>query len=546
MKKVVLMLIASIFLSYAPATVWGVAALPNRYAVIAWNDLGMHCMDRDYSVFSLLPPYNNLHAQLVDRLTGKLVSSRTALTYEATADTNASINTTSYAKTNFWDWVLPIYGSNPAPDIGLLGNPVQSGTPAAMTYASGQSYWKAEGIPTVPYDDNGNTNCYPMVSVVSKDLKGRSMASTKTVLPVSDEMNCSFCHSSGVGDPAAMPSPDWVYDSNPDKDWRRNILLLHDNRNAANQVYADALAGNGYNSAGLLVTSDSGNPILCANCHASNALSKPGFAGVKQLTTAVHTWHGQYAMDDSTGMPLDLTTDRSACYYCHPGSTTQCLRGVMGKAVDPATGDLLLQCQSCHGIMSKVGADGRRGWIDLPSCQNCHYLSDSTGSYVRDTSVFDSSGNFRQVTSIFSTGAGLYKLSAGHKAVQCEACHGSTHAEYPTSEPNDNVQSTLLQGYQGTVRECSACHLASIPLTGNKGPHGLHTIGQLWVFAHARDAKRNPQYCTTCHGNDYKGTFLSKIVTDRKFYTLGAKKKIYSQGDLVSCYDCHKNVPNGR
>nr|HQC73237.1 hypothetical protein [Candidatus Competibacteraceae bacterium] len=32
-----------------------------KFSVVAWNDLGMHCMDADYSVFSILPPYNNLH-----------------------------------------------------------------------------------------------------------------------------------------------------------------------------------------------------------------------------------------------------------------------------------------------------------------------------------------------------------------------------------------------------------------------------------------------------------------------------------------------------
>ncbi|MBD3800982.1 MAG: hypothetical protein IE886_05935, partial [Campylobacterales bacterium] len=36
------------------------------YTLLAWNDLGMHCMDgKDFSVFSILPPYNNLNAQLI-------------------------------------------------------------------------------------------------------------------------------------------------------------------------------------------------------------------------------------------------------------------------------------------------------------------------------------------------------------------------------------------------------------------------------------------------------------------------------------------------
>ena len=49
-----------------------VVAAPVRaeYALIGWNNLGMHCMDADYSVFSILPPYNTIHAQLVDTRTG--------------------------------------------------------------------------------------------------------------------------------------------------------------------------------------------------------------------------------------------------------------------------------------------------------------------------------------------------------------------------------------------------------------------------------------------------------------------------------------------
>jgi len=36
------------------------------WRLLAWNDLGMHCTDgTDFSVFAILPPYNNVHAQLV-------------------------------------------------------------------------------------------------------------------------------------------------------------------------------------------------------------------------------------------------------------------------------------------------------------------------------------------------------------------------------------------------------------------------------------------------------------------------------------------------
>ncbi|MCZ7634918.1 MAG: hypothetical protein M5U12_01925 [Verrucomicrobia bacterium] len=35
------------------------------HALVGWNDLGMHCLDADFSVFSLLPPFNTIHAQLI-------------------------------------------------------------------------------------------------------------------------------------------------------------------------------------------------------------------------------------------------------------------------------------------------------------------------------------------------------------------------------------------------------------------------------------------------------------------------------------------------
>jgi hypothetical protein len=504
--------------------------LSGDFTVIAWNDLGMHCMDGDYSVFSILPPYNNLHAQLVDRTTGKLVSTGVKLAYEADEDTMGSINTSSSTKTNFWDWAFALFGVHILKDMGLAGNPVQSRTPAPLVYDPANGYWKAEGIPVVPYDDDKKVNYYPMVKVAAKDIRGTILATTRTVLPVSEEMTCKSCHSSNIRNSSAQPSTGWVNYADPEKDFRRNILKLHDERKSGVTGYVSALSTNGYSPAGLSSTADSGKPILCANCHASNALGKTGIPGIKSLTGAVHSRHARV-------MVLDDATDNAACYYCHPGSQTQCLRGIMGIARD-SQGNLLLQCQSCHGSISKVGSPDRRGWIDLPSCQHCHYRSRTTGNYVRDTGVFDPSGNMKQVSGIFTTGSNLYKDSAEHGNIRCEACHGSTHAEYPTSEANDNVQSTYLQGYAGTVAECSVCH-ADIPLTKDGGPHGMHTTGQVWVLRHDSFAENNVAPCAVCHGADYRGTFLSGTSTDRSFRTEEFGSKTYRKRTPVSCYDCH-------
>ena len=41
-------------------------AVDGGWTLVGWNDLGMHCMDADYTVFSILPPYTTIHAQLMD------------------------------------------------------------------------------------------------------------------------------------------------------------------------------------------------------------------------------------------------------------------------------------------------------------------------------------------------------------------------------------------------------------------------------------------------------------------------------------------------
>lgn len=522
----------------------GTVPLSTSHALIAWNDLGMHCLDNDYSVFGILPPYNNLHAQLVNRATGGMVTSGVTITYAATRDTRGSINSTSAGKSNFWTYVWSLFGVTLGQDMGLAGNPAPGGTPAPLAYDFAAGYWKAEGIPIVPVDDAGNTNYYPMVEVVARNSQGVILASTKTVLPVSNEMTCSGCHSSGGG-ADAMPAGGWVFDNNAEKDWKRNILRIHDEKNFGDPLnapnYAAALSANSYNATGLENTVKiDGKPILCAKCHASNALGTAGAPGVKALTAAIHSWHA-HVIQDATGFPLDTGEDRTACYVCHPGSVTQCLRGVMGNAKDPA-GNPSIQCQSCHGNMSAAGETSRRGWLDLPDCGYCHYRPSATEGYVRDNTVFAPGGGYRRETGAFGS-PGLYKVSAGHGGIQCEACHGATHAEYGCSEANDNVQSILLQGYPGKVTECAVCHIA-VPKTKSGGPHGLHTIGQAWVNIHGRYAKEDPASCTVCHGADSRGTFLSAVSSDRRFDLGEHGWANLPRSRKAGCFDCH-NGPGG-
>jgi len=136
------------------------------------------------------------------------------------------------------------------------------------------------------------------------------------------------------------------------------------------------------------------------------------------------------------------------------------------------------------------------------------------------------------------TGKSLYRYSTGHGDMQCSACHGSTHSIYPSAKAEDNIQSIQAQGHAGTIGECTACH-TTVPFTNNKGPHGMHTVGQIWVDEHGDFAEDGgSSSCTACHGSDYKGAPLSKTMSARTFTTEWGTKT-FTAGHQVSCYDCH-------
>jgi len=513
------------------------------YQLLAWNDLGMHCMDSNYTVFSILPPYNTLVAQLIKKEYGdaQLVTSGVTVTYEAYPSLDGKLNTTSATKTNFWDYVEKLFGIQLSPDEGLKGYWVQSTTPQEMEYNATFKWFIAEGIPTVPYNDDFTTNHYPLVKVKAFDTAGNLLAETVTVLPVSDEMDCKKCHASTSGYQDAMPKGGWVNMSDPELDFRYNILKLHDEKHPdAVTNNLTALQAKGYNyDTNLTTTAQNGTPILCVACHMSNAIPGSGINGIKPLTQAMHTLHAQVKDPFDQNLTLNDSTNKSACYACHPGSTTQCLRGAMGSSG--------INCQDCHGLMSAVGSANRDGWLDEPNCQSCHHDGMREKQAVTDMTT----GTLRQVVDMrFATnpdtplpGKSLYRFSKGHGGVSCSSCHGSTHAIYPSSRPEDNIQSINAQGHAGTIGECTACHKTA-PHTADKGPHGLHTIGNWWVDEHGDYAEKNLAQCASCHGSDYRGGVLSKTMADRTFYLDDNQMKTFTKGHQVSCYDCH-NGPNG-
>jgi hypothetical protein len=547
------------------ALLLGLATSAAAQTLVGWNNLGMHCMDDDYSVFSILPPYNTVDCQLIDAQ-GRLVTNAAGLvvTYQAVADPDGSINTSSIGKTNFWDYSPVLFNAPLPPDSGLpfpAGNPGRNmpgphNQPQAMGFDSGMRWFEAAGIPITPVDDAGRSNPYPLMRLTAKTTGGTVLATTDVVLPVSSEMDCRACHSSGSGD-AAKPAGGWVNEPDSARDHRLNILRLHD-RHLGTQPYDDALAAKGYPKKGLEASvRDQNKPVLCAACHASEALGAPSFPGVAPLTRSMHSKHAE-VIAPNTGMALNNIANRSSCYQCHPGSETRCLRGAMGAAV-ASDGSAAMQCQSCHGGMNQVGAANRTGWLNEPNCGSCHTgTATQNRGKLRYDSVFDeTTGEERKpLLGIFSSnpdtpaaGISLYRFSKGHGGLQCSACHGSTHAEFPAAHRNDNLQNIAAQGHAGTRSNCTSCHAmpAISSATASAGPHGMHPTGTNWITVHKDYGESSS--CLGCHGADMRGTPLSRSFSDQTL-TFNHDTTPHSiplfRGANVSCFLCHKRENDGK
>jgi len=325
------------------------------------------------------------------------------------------------------------------------------------------------------------------------------------------------------------------------------------------------------------------------------------------------------------------TVLEESCYLCHPGKRTQCMRGAM------ANGGLVCQdCHgqmqdvgddftrnvtlANDGSEFELGADfydhtsntPRVPWANEPGCGSCHTgYADNNLAGEPDVLVSptDTLGNTDGIRLLAAYRVGddkatpivpdnkafaenvvtvddlpgdpgaignpkLYRVSNGHGGLMCEGCHGSTHAEWPTANPNanDNVPSKQIQGHVGYIAECQVCHEPtdeSLPL-GNNGPHGMHPIADLepnlgvngvdngtdfqpddrWNIRHRNYRNQGPG-CEACHGADLKGTVLSRTADERTVTckdnkgslpgcAAGDTTAIIPKGTPVGCGLCHR------
>jgi hypothetical protein len=539
---------------------------PGNFRILATNDLGMHCMDREFSTFSILPPFNVVRAQVIQCTSGGyprlLFPSEVEVTYEAVADAHGSVNSRSVGKTDFWQHAGALFGTTLSPGRGLTGlyMPADAPNPGPQpfTWKASDQLFEAFGIPITPIDDQGQTNTYPLLRIRARNPgTGATLATLDVVVPIASETDCRNCHLTG-GMAANQSGVNWSTDPDPELQSKRNVLRLHDLREGT------ALEAH--------------QPVLCASCHDSPPLELPASttalaataaaapaASIPSASRVMHGFHGHLV--DGMGSPVFPPNGdaQATCYQCHPGALTECQRGAM------KTGGM--ECHACHGDMLAVGGstplapggsiDGqndlqpRRPWKDMPRCSSCH-TGDALNHLTAGGIVLAPDGiRLRQAyldgdaaaSAIASPNSRfaeepntLYRFSKGHGDVSCEGCHGSTHAEWPVADPasNDNVAAKQLQGHAGTIVECAVCHTPGTLGNTMNGPHGMHNVNQKSFIdgGHAHFYGQSAASCQACHGANLLGTALSRAAANRTWSIEGHTVNV-AKGTPIGCTLCH-------
>ena len=413
----------------------------DEYVLLAWNNLGMHCISDSDAYWTLLPPANDLFAQLIRRGDSpEVVTKGVELTYAVEPGFENPAG-----QVDFWKHAQSLFSlAAPLPvNVGLSGNKVAG----SMKPGPEGTAFEATLVPVVPYPDDGSFNPYPLFMVTAKDsATGKVLATTRCVAPTSTEMGCKNCHGgtwrvAGVAGFSGETSTD--------------VLAVHDRINGTT-LLADARAG---------------RPHLCQSCHKDPILGAKGKDGLISFPAAIHGWHAHYL----TGR------DETACYRCHPSKNTGatgCLRGVHAGVG--------LTCVRCHGtledhalsllsyeknrgiisaatlmqglesrvVSSKEDINPRNPWVNEPDCLNCHVDFEKPGSVTVSGFNTWTSGPEE-----------LFRVRTDDMGVRCEACHGSTHANYPATNiygrDRDNIPPLQYQGNTlpiGSNKACSVCH----------------------------------------------------------------------------------------
>lgn len=414
----------------------------DQYVLLAWSTLGEKCITDADKWFSFLYPGSTFQAILIKR--GKkpeIITEGIEIQYEAQPGYE---NPSKHS--DFWKYAQSLVGKRVPENVGLSGK----GIKGLFDFDQKRGLFQAEGIPVLPYRDDGKFNPYPIFTAKAiNKATGEVLQTTKFIAPVSTELRCYECHGGG---------PRWNGVSGISEETAINILRVHD-RNHKTSLFESA---------------QKGKPVMCQSCHEDFIVKSKGIKGHNSFSASMHGWHANY-------IPWK---DERACNYCHPNDArgnTRCNRDIHsklgigctqchGKLDDHATSILLAQKDSrtANLLLRNLKPETpisqinpRKPWLQQPDCLSCHRGFQKP---ERNTSSFNAwVKDFPELYRARNENTGK---------IPCLACHSSPHAVYPASNEygknRDNIQPMQYQGLPipiGSEFKCEVCH--TVKMQGN-------------------------------------------------------------------------------
>ncbi|MCB1877151.1 MAG: PKD domain-containing protein [Chromatiales bacterium] len=449
-------------------------------------------------------------------------------------------------------------------------------------------WFEAAGVPLTAFDDFGRENPWPLYRVQAS-AGGNVLASVDTVVPISGEANCGFCHNApvdgGNGEATQNMAAGTVATVLDDPE-EGNVPLL------VSQEYAADLNIVRLHDQKHGTTLEAEAPVVCQRCHYTPALDLAQLGplgeendgplvlnGVqisdsiangrdqvknKSMSNVMHSHHAATGLfpdmppalnpdgtlRGGTENPAVKDTLDATCYQCHPGRRTDCLRGAM------ANGGMV--CQDCHGQMEQVGNDFSRNvsaqpgqvgafelasdfytnpdtvrvpWANEPGCGSCH-----TG---------DASNNLHGTAGTVGALDGIRLLQA-YKTSDPKATpivpSNKRFAENTVAASDPGAGNPMLYrvstGHGGVF--CEACHGATHGIWPNKNPLANDNVTATQLQGHSGVIVE----CSTCHGtamnsrNTLDGPHGMHPVGDNTSFARGGHENL-AENNPAACATCH-------
>ena len=360
--------------------------------------------------------------------------------------------------------------------------------------------------------------------LTARDASGDAARVDRIVLPVSDEMDCRACHASGSrrdARPAAAGSttrtPARLPPQHPPPPRRAA---------ASSPAYAPALAAAGYYPAGLYATVDragTAGPLRALPRLRGAARERPGRDPAADAGRPLAP-RGRHRPDERPEPRLDREPLGLLPLPSRLGDAVPARRDGERDGGRRLDADAVPELPRLHGGRRRGDAHRLARRADLPECHTGTATTTPARSATRASSTRRAPAgrrrpHLRDERRHAAAGLSLYRFSNGHGGLQCEACHGSTHAEYPSSHVNDNLQASTCRGTP--ARSSSAPPATAAPADDHRRAARAAPGRASWVTATATRREARTGLLPGLPRADDRGTVLSRTFAARSLDVAG-------------------------